>query len=198
MDNEVEVMRVIRIPPMGKLLVQVGRERTDSISTVSNPAAKQRLLAAIGELVAFAGGYQKLVNDGLAPPLAGVGEQQTETSLEERQAEFLRSLEAAGPASSTNDPLVTAQVEQPAPPAQAVSAGTDNSVATIATQVNTLINKHKNQNPNLSARRIELLADGSGAMMIQVDDKMYENPGQIDDKDVRLLIKVALKEWEQS
>ena len=38
MDNEIEVMRVIRVPPMGKLVVEVNGKRYEQLGDVSNAA----------------------------------------------------------------------------------------------------------------------------------------------------------------
>ena len=70
MQREIEIMRVLRTPPMGKLVVNYSDKRYESISDVPEANVRQLLHAAIGELITFAGGYQQLVDAGVAPPLA--------------------------------------------------------------------------------------------------------------------------------
>ncbi|MCZ7666008.1 MAG: hypothetical protein M5U34_01560 [Chloroflexi bacterium] len=57
MRKEIEMMRILRVPPLAKLVVEANEERYESLSDVANPQVQQRLLAAIGELIAFSGGY---------------------------------------------------------------------------------------------------------------------------------------------
>ncbi|MGH2536433.1 MAG: hypothetical protein ACRDHL_03475, partial [Candidatus Promineifilaceae bacterium] len=68
MEPEVEIMRVVRVPPMGQLRVAIGDTRHEQLESIADPGERQRALAAIAELVVFAGGYDKLVQAGLAPP----------------------------------------------------------------------------------------------------------------------------------
>ena len=70
MQNEVEIMRVLRVPPMGKLVVSFNGQRYESIAELSEENVRQLMQAAIGELITFAGGYQTLVDAGVAPSLA--------------------------------------------------------------------------------------------------------------------------------
>ena len=65
MKNEIEMMRVLRVPPMGKLVVDANEERYATLADVTNPKVRQRLLAAIGELVDFCGGYKVLEDAGV-------------------------------------------------------------------------------------------------------------------------------------
>lgn len=109
MDKPVEIMRIIRVPPMGKLVVQIGKRQFVSLDEIDNPKARQIILAALGELVSFGGGYEQIVDAGFAPPLVppapaapidastsaptAAPPPQAEPTLEEKQAAFLASLE---------------------------------------------------------------------------------------------------------
>ena len=69
MQNEIEIMQILRVPPMGKLVVSFNNQRYESINQVPDAKVRQLMQAAIGELITFAGSYQKLVDAGVAPPL---------------------------------------------------------------------------------------------------------------------------------
>jgi hypothetical protein len=126
MRDEIEVMRVLRTPPIGKLLVTVGGARLGSLSEVQDPALRQRLLAAIGELIVFAGGYSQLLEAGVAPPLeAPASARPADAPLTAEQEAFLSSLErelkatvsrgkggAGGAASSPNIPMPLESLEE--------------------------------------------------------------------------------------
>ena len=51
MRRELEVMRVLRVPPLGKLVVEVDNVRYENLAEITDEKAKRVLLAAIGELI---------------------------------------------------------------------------------------------------------------------------------------------------
>jgi hypothetical protein len=190
MADQLEVMRVLRTLPGGKLVVEVSGHQIASISEVGNATIKQRMLAAIGDLIDFAGGYQVLLDAGLVPVLVppdGEGSM----SLEEQQEAFLHSLQGTRPLATT-DPGVAA-VMADAAPAQAPASGEVN----IASRINEIIARMLRSHPRLSERTVELHSDGAGSLLIEVDGRFYDQPSDIEDIDVRLLLKMALKEWER-
>lgn len=121
MRDEIEVMRVVRVPPMGKLVIQAGGQRFEKLNEIQSEKVKQRVLAAIGELITFAGGYRALENDGLAPPLeppqGRAAREAEEEPLTPAQEAFLASLEGQlrGTAENAPEPT-TAQLEPELPP----------------------------------------------------------------------------------
>ncbi len=202
MDNEIEVMRVIRIPPMGKLVVEVNGQRYERLDDVTNAALKQRLMAAVGELITFSNGYKTLVDAGVAPPLMTeqsrtTGEQSaTSQELEARRAAFLSSLERE------RDALV-AQADMTPDPTHLVSAAAkdDSLVApeeptSIVGQIDSILQKYVRAEPKLRDRSIHLEQAPAGGLRIKVDNEVYQRPAEIKEKEIQLVIKMALKEWE--
>lgn len=212
MRNEIEVMRVIRIPPMGKLVVEVNGRRLESLAQVKQEAVQHRLLAAIGELIVFAGGYQDLVDAGVAPPLASpAGAEATPEqdppptgTLDERQAAFLNSLEVElqeseqAPATQSllgflsgrgsRNKRSQPEPAESAPPTQ----------VNLVEQIDEILQRHLAADPDLSQRAIHLEQGPGGRLQISVDGTIYHRPGEIEDKQVKVVIKMALKEWESS
>lgn len=198
MDNEIEVMRVLRVPPMGKLVVEVSGHRYEGLDEVTNPALKQRLMAAVGELIVFSDGYKTLVDAGVAPPLmAESGSRMDEDSPEiaaKKQA-FLSTLERqrdalAAQANITPDTtrLVEAVAEdKPVPTGRAKG---------IVGQIDAILQKYVRAEPKLEGRSIHLEQAPAGGLRIKVDDAVYQRPAEIEEKEVQLVIKMALKEWE--
>jgi hypothetical protein len=221
MQQELEVMRVLRLPPRARLAVEVGQRRFESLADVVEPALRQRLTAAIGELVDFAGGYQVLVDAGVAPLLlnptpAGTAAGQAVTSttdasppaatLTEQQAAFLESLERQRDALKQTaeaprrrpalSSLVMGRPSKPAAIETAVEAISESPQLTIVEQIDQILQKHLATDPQLARRSIHLeQAPGSG-LRIVVDGKYYQRPGEIEEKEIQLFIKMALKEWE--
>ena len=180
MDNEMVVMSVVRVPPMGKLLVESLGARYESLAEVPDGGVRRMLTAAIAELVVFAGGYDKLVQAGLAPPLAG--ESSVPATMEERQAAF--------------ESAVARQMEEflaePAP------APDSEEPLSIPDQINPLIEKHLAANPQLAGHVVKLEQDLRGNLRVLCDGVAYERPDLIEDSAIRRTIRAALSEWDRT
>lgn len=205
MKNEIEMMRVLRVPPLGKLMIEVGGNRIENLSEISNPKVKQRLLTAIGELIVAAGGYQELVAAGVAAPLRpepapGVAAEDTavtESLEEERRNRFLSQLEAQrdaykSPRMSSQAPTVSIAEPSALPPEENAQQ------LSIVEQIDAILQKYVAANPELVSRSIHLTQNPTGGLRIQVDGAFYERPREIDDANVQKVIKQALKEWESN
>ncbi len=179
MENELEIMRVLRLPPKGELTVEVKGNRYEEITGLKNPKNRQLLLAAIGELITFAGGYQALIDAGVAAPLAPQGPKKT---LEDQRAEFLASMEV--------------NKEQVANTAVSTSPPEDTSNLPVVDQIDAILQTHLINDPDLQHRSIHLIGNETGGINIDVDGKIYNHPKNLDDKRIQLLIKQAIKEWE--
>lgn len=197
MEAEVEVMYVVRIPPLGKLMVKVGKGRYQHISEVRDVGVKQMLMAAIGELVVFADGYEALESAGVAPPLSTEvpdSSQPISPSLEERQAAFLESLQ------QEQDVLYVAstesrEIEYPVGTGESDKTGYTGPLSIVG-QINPLLKNHVAADEKVKGRNIELGVDSAGGLLIEVDGIYYKRPDEIEDPDVRRVIRAALKEWD--
>ncbi len=183
MQNEIEIMRVLRVPPMGKLVVEVKGNRYEAISELQNPKNRQLLLAAVGELITFAGGYQALVDAGVAAPTSPPPQK----SLEEQRAEFLASMENSPQPPTTNRPAK-----------RKVTAVSEPKEVPVVEQIDAILQKQLASNPSLSQHRVHLIGDPNGGIKIDVDGKIYGRPKEIENKEIQLVIKQALKEWEST
>lgn len=170
MQNEVEVMRIIRVPPMGALVVHADGERYKQLTAVNNEMTRRRLLAAIGELVTFAGGYDALVEAGLAPPLAN-----------------------ATPASA---PVVDHGQELEAPGLQEIPDMPAPAGGNLVSEIDLILQRHLATDERLAQRSIHLRQPPGQLLQIVVDGRVYEHPNDIEDPHVKAVLKQALKEWE--
>ncbi len=194
MDNEIEVMRVIRVPPRGELVVQVGDRRFKRITEIHDEALGRFLLAAVGELVVFANGYSTLVAAGVAPPLAR-GPARSDSSatyaesVEERQATFIaaleeqRDLELVAAAVVTKEPPPSPELLEP---------------LSIVEQINPLVQKHIEADPELKGHVVVLENEPAGGLLIRVDGRVYDRPEKIENIRIRKAIAAALREWDES
>ncbi|WP_420630961.1 hypothetical protein [Candidatus Leptofilum sp.] len=199
MQNEIEIMRVLRMPPMGKLVVSFNENKYENISDVSEANVRQLMQAAIGELITFAGGYQNLVDAGVAPPLASP---QTQTAVpnspeNEDAQRFLDRMEEERDA-------LKSSARPPQPPSvfanlrrrPATTEASANKMLSLVEQVDEILQHHLQTEPELAQRSIHLVQDSSGGLIIEVDGRRYERPREIDDPRIQIMIKRALKEWE--
>lgn len=214
MANELEVMRVLRVMPLGKLVVDVGGGRYQKLSDVPEEEIRRRLIAAIGELIVFAGGYQVLLDAGVAPPLGvaatqaarAVQETADPNSLAEQQARFLQSLEkqrdllaASKPVrSAAPTPTIVGPADSPVvlSPAVVVTPPAKDRPLTIIEQIDQILQKHLAMDPQFARRDIGLESALSGGMRIRIDGNYYDHPTAIPEKQIQLVIKMALKEWD--
>jgi hypothetical protein len=193
MEGTVEVMRVVRVPPLGKLVVAVGEERYDKLSDIRDAAARQRLIAAIGELVVFADGYDALVAAGVAPPAAA--DESEILSMEERKERFLSSMKRQTDSLRMPDTADLNANDSATGTGTTSEPARDPSLARIVSQLNTILERRIRDNPELESRTIQLLTTDDGDLRIEVDGIYYKRPSEIEDKAAREVVGAALKEF---
>lgn len=205
MRQEIEVMRVLRVPPLGKLVVEVNGKRYEMLNEVDDAPGKRRLLAAVGELITFADGYNSLVDAGVAPPIvteapATPPVTAEEESLKAEQARFLEELEKQRDALklkagvSTEPAVVSLPPEKTEPPPPRPKTSSRQS-ASVASQIDTILQSLKAEDPKLAERPIRLRQNPAGGLHIEVDGQVYKEPSEIEDGDVRKLIRRAVQIW---
>jgi hypothetical protein len=195
MRRDLEVMRVLRVPPLGKLVVEVNGQRYESLAEINDDKVRRILLAAIGELIDFAGRYDALVEAGVASPQGGTGQL---PSLEQQQEEFLARLEAereavlqAQAAKSSYRALSEEQIGWtglPEPP--------NKQDLSVAEQIDLILQKHLLADSEMAKRSIHLVEESVGEIGIEVDGRVYQKPSDIPEPSVQELIKRAVKEWD--
>ena len=68
--------------------------------------------------------------------------------------------------------------------------------AGIVGQIDNILQRHVQAEPKLQGRSIHLEQAPAGGLRIKVDDQVYQRPAEIKEKEIQLVIKMALKEWE--
>ncbi|MCA9994367.1 MAG: hypothetical protein KDE56_01390, partial [Anaerolineales bacterium] len=137
------------------------------------------LLAAIGELIDFAGGYQVLVDAGVAPPLVG------ETGRLSPQPPAPQAAPSAAPS-------VRPQARQ-----TAVSSPSHSGV-NIVDELNAILQKRLQEEPELNGRSLKIARAAAGDLRIEADGKLYQRPEELTDPVLKELLRQALAEWEKS
>lgn len=203
MQNEIEIMRILRVPPMGKLLVNFNGNRYKNIEEVTEANVRQLMQAAIGELITFAGGYQNLVEAGVAPPLIPPQPKavhQAEAIPSESEGEeakrFLNRMEEERDALKSSGPKPSPSLLTNLRRRPASTEASANKMLSLVEQVDAILQRHLLTDPELADRKIHLVQDANGGLTIEVDGRRYERPREIDDPRIQVMIKRALKEWE--
>jgi hypothetical protein len=185
-------MRVLRVPPLGKLVAEVDGQRYQSLSEITDEKVRRVLLAAIGELIDFAGNYQVLVDAGVASALHVSSVE--EPPLEQQQAEFLARLEAERDAakgvSTPQLPPVVLDEAKSSPEAASKQP------LSVAEQIDEILQKHLAAQPEMADRSVHLVQNPAGGILIEVDGRQFGKPGDIPEPMIQQLIKRAVKEWD--
>lgn len=202
MANEKEIMRVLRTPPLSKLVVDVGGKSYQSLADISDERVKQRVMAAIGELVAFAGGYKVLVDAGLAPPIvpAAPAPAPSEESLTPQQAEFIASLEAQRDAIKNAPPpksraAMLGLLKPPQLPESPQFAAAPSHKLSMAEEIDAILQQRLAADPALKDYFIHLEHNPAGGLRIRVNNTYYQEPKEIEDPRIQNLIRQAVAEW---
>ncbi len=197
MREEIELMRVVRVPPMGKLVIEINGNRYENLSDISDERLKRRVITAVGEMMGLAGGYQALVDADVAPPLANQTPsgklQQKAAALKEQQDRFLDRLEQEKDRLSATVNKTPVNIPEP-------TITPDSSVQppTLVEQIDEVLQRHVVRNAEFNGRSIHLVQGPEGNVQIEVDGEKFNRPKDIADKNIQIMIKKAIKEWEAS
>ena len=71
----------------------------------------------------------------------------------------------------------------------------DPSLARIVNQINAILERQIQGNPELESRKIQVLTTGSGDLRIEVDGEFYKRPSEIEDEIAKKVVAAALKEF---
>jgi len=197
-DMDIEVLRVIRKPPMGKLAIEVNSVQFERLSDIPTATIRQRILAAVGDMIVFVDGYDTLVQAGMAPPLSGSADDGANyaSSVTERQEAFKTQV-----ARQRYEAQLAASQVQPAPKkveSKAKSNAADSIVEelSIVEQIDVIFQKYLAQDASLQGRIARLESIPEGGLRIRVDSIYYSQPKEIEDKRIRRALTLALREWE--
>jgi len=198
MRREMEMMRILRVPPMGKLVVEIQKHRFGSLAELGNDEKAIRIInTAIGELVSFAGGYQALVDAGVAPALAPPPVPVKEgLALTAQQAQFLAQLDAEQTA-LRNPTLDETAVSIPAAPLEPEVRPVA-SAKSVVEQIDDVLQGLVGEAEEFNGRSLHIVQNPAGGVSIDVDGTRYPSPNDVEDPIAKALVKKAVKQWENS
>jgi len=220
LDEPVELLRLLRHPQSGQLVVEIVGQRYTKLADITDKKVGQHILHLTAHLLAFTNGmivtdagmksvYKPRVEE-TPPPLAP-----SEPEANESTTPAVAPAEPeAGPqpppspkppplSSFENttfhqpDPLqpqggLLSRVTQPTPPPPSIPS------LNLAGEINDLVQARLRYSPLAKSFRVDIKSDLSGGIRIDVNGQFYTSPDDVPDQEVRDLIKDAIKEWERS
>ncbi len=208
-----ELLRLLRDPATGQLLVDVAGRRYTKLSDIADKKIGQYVLKLMAHLLVFSNGvivteaglksvYNPKEAAGSVPmPLAKVAPPSTPMPAKpaakpeplvpppspEAEAAFLAALRA----NSLGDAGKTGS-SRPSPAAKPALG------LNLADEINDIVQTRLRYTPLANSPRIEITSNQDGGILITVNGRQYSSPDDIPNPEIKNLIKQAIKEWERS
>lgn len=196
-----EVFRVVRMGPVGKLLVEVGGQRYSNIVEIQDGAVGRRVLLAVQELGEFVGPHGAWMLSAMhqQAELAEHGAE-AEAALTVEQQEFLARLEAT-PSGGAIEERAAGVVEflqqKPSPSAQEAGAASELEVKSFVDELEELLQVRMTGRPEMSGRSVHFRSTRAGELRIEVDGREYEAVEDIPDSEIVAELRATISDWEQ-
>jgi hypothetical protein len=200
-----EVMRVIRDPQTGNLLVQVDGQRYAHIRQIHDAAVGRRVLSIVADLVQFTGRMAanpqavraaSAEGDGrgrASSPVRAPGAAQTgDTPQRLSDLDALDAIEPAPPQPSYSVIGFFRRGFQ-APPAESVPSST-----AWIDEIDEILQRTIRALPTPPSQAVRVTSADDGMLQIMVGVRAYDSADQVPDPQIRGLIEAAVAEWEKS
>ncbi|MBN1933616.1 MAG: hypothetical protein JW934_03065 [Anaerolineae bacterium] len=214
-----EVMRIVRDPETGRILVEIDGQRYAHIREIKDAQIGRRVLWAIADLLRFTGGMaaNPQALKSIPPPEEATGLKPSAEIITQAAQPYQAEARperppTPSPARSSAAPIPVAPIHTP----ELVQGGT-NVGQTISTffrrglqpaSAPTQPSSFIDQIEAILQRRIENLAQPlpfqvhvqgapDGTLEIAVGYQIYDSPAQVPDPQIRQLIQDAVAEWEK-
>lgn len=220
-----ELLRLLRHPETGQLIVEVGGQRYTKLAEVTDKKVGQYILKLAAHFLAFTNGVigtesgvKAVFNpkvDKTPPPLAPVSplpasspperEAPPETGRAgsipkpppEVEAAFLESLRSQ-PSPPVSPPR-RGLLGRSTPPSPASSASSSSLPGlNLAEEINKIAQARLMASPLASSTDLEITSDPGGGIRIKVNGVIYTSPNDVPQAEVRELIQASIKQWERS
>lgn len=193
-----EVFRVVRMGPMGKLLIEVGGQRYSNIVEIEDGAVGRRVLLAFQELGEFVGphGAWRLPAMHRQDELAG-----REPELTVEQQEFLARLEATPPDGAIEERglgAVEFLQQKSSPSAPEAGAASEPEARSLVDELEELLQVRMTGRPEMSGRSLHFRSTSAGELRIEVDGREYEAIEDIPDSEIVAELRATVRDWEQA
>jgi hypothetical protein len=215
-SEPVELLRLLRQPGSGQLVVEVAGQRYTKLADVTDKKIGQYILKLVAHLLVFTNGVI-LTSAGMkslaAPKMDDVPEPilpaQREATpkippappappppvapvppLPDAEATLLAALKTSSPAPTPPPKRGLFGRAIPVPPVPNLPG------LNLAEEINEIVQARLRYS-HLAQNRIEITSDPRGGIRIQVNNKFYSSPDEVEEPEIRELIKASIKEWER-
>jgi hypothetical protein len=178
MAEPIEMMRLLRHPETGRLVVQVGEQRYKKLAEIQDKQIGQYILELTAHLLAFTSGMLATVVGVKSVGIPKVG-----------QLPMFPTVAKPPPIRDTALPDILIIPKQDVSPLTGFS---------LAGEINEIVQNRLAYSPLAKTTRVEVTTGRDGGIKITVNGHAYSSPDEIPNSDTRHLIKEAIKEWERS
>ncbi len=210
-----ELLRLLRDPQSGQLIVEIGGQRYAKLADITDKKIGQYVLKLTAHLLAFTNGVivtEAGMKSVYKPKLAGVPQpiatsagapspQPPAQSTDQPQSlpsqskvdplPPLPGLTLQSPVSSQPGGLLGRVAQPPPPPSNLPGLN-------LAEEINDIVQARLRYSPLAEDNTVEITSDLSGGIRIQVNGRYYTSPDEVPDPDIKRLIQASIKEWERS
>ncbi|RMF04699.1 MAG: hypothetical protein D6768_02630 [Chloroflexi bacterium] len=199
-----ELLRLLRDPQSGRLIVEVGGQQFYRLSDIADKKMGHFVLKIAAHLLAFTNGV--IVTDAgmksiynpkdkvSAVPAPLVVPEPPPVPPADAEATLLAAMAAPAtppaPTPTTRRGLFGFGKSSPAP--------TKIPSLNLADEINDIVQRRLSQSPLAADNRLEISSDPGGGIRITVNGQGYSSPDDIPDFAIRDLIKESIREWEKS
>jgi hypothetical protein len=214
----IELLRLLRDPQSGQLLVEIAGRRYSKLAEIADKEIGQYILKLTAHLVAFTNGMIATEAGLKTLPAPKVGE--TPTPLVPAEPRPVTPPVQSVPAVAASVPQAPPDLEaaflaslraqpiapEPPKPQRRGLFGRSKPVEeepllpplNLAAQINQIAQARLRYSPLATTTRLEITSDPGGGIWINVNGQMYHGPEDIPQPEVKALIKDSIKEWERS
>jgi hypothetical protein len=184
--DSVELLRVWRDLTDGMLVVEIGGKRFRSLNELRSADLERRFLNVVRDLDTLS----TLPRKAPAPSSPARDETPPATARPQPPPEEGQPT-SMGPGAMLRQMRRVAMGQTPEPVEQKPERS-------IADQIEDLLQARLAEMPSFSGREVHVRPSLSGGVRIEVDGKVYDGVGDVDDDDVRDLLAGVVREWEES
>ena len=222
MSKTIEILKFLRVTPEKKRLIQVRGKVYTNVDEIPDDRVKQIVRQSIAEMVTMAGGYDRLVDEGLLKPVEKAPEPQPleDSDLGQLVEEDRIAQSEAEPAAVKKpvSPQIDFGAQNQSEFADSPSAKSKNGSLLnrfrnltgrqpekpqssilhldIAGQINEFLQAKVVENQSFIGRQVELRSAIGGDLQFVVDGRFYESVNEIPDESAANLFRSAIAEWE--
>lgn len=213
-----EVMRVIRDPEAGRIMVEIDGQRYTHIREIRDAQVGRRVLWAVADLLRFTGGMAanpQALKSIPPPEEAAMPQPATEIMAQSRQVEPPPAFERP-PLSTPPPPAVlpspapaSTPVSEPVPGANVGQtltsffrrgfqpSTTTTQPSSFIDQIEAILQRRITDLPQPPPFGVHVQTAPDGTLEIKVDRRIYNSPADVPDPHIRQLIQDAVAEWER-